>query len=109
MAKLVEVTNGVTDRVQRTLDWIHMPVPRDRRDDAYFRPLRSLSLSPDTELYVGLIHYSDGVAGTCSRIAIAEKFADGFGIATECGFGRRDPETVVELLKIHGEVARASN
>jgi hypothetical protein len=26
-------------------------------------------------------------------------------IATECGFGRRDPCTISELLRIHAEVA----
>jgi hypothetical protein len=28
-----------------------------------------------------------------------------FMIATECGFGRRDPETLQELLSIHATVA----
>ncbi len=43
---------------------IHMPVPRDRRDDAYFAPLARLGSSRDTELCLGLVHYTDGVAGT---------------------------------------------
>jgi hypothetical protein len=29
-----------------------------------------------------------------------------FSIATECGFGRRRPETIPELLRIHAAVAR---
>jgi hypothetical protein len=36
---------------------------------------------------------------------VAEKFAPEFSIATECGFGRRRPETIPELLRIHAEVA----
>jgi hypothetical protein len=28
-----------------------------------------------------------------------------FGIATECGFGRRDPATIPALLRLHAEVA----
>jgi hypothetical protein len=28
-----------------------------------------------------------------------------FGVATECGFGRRRPETLSELLRIHRQVA----
>ena len=28
-----------------------------------------------------------------------------FSIATECGFGRRDPKTIPELLRIHAEIA----
>jgi hypothetical protein len=30
-----------------------------------------------------------------------------FGIATECGFGRRPPETVPGLIDLHREVALA--
>jgi hypothetical protein len=31
-----------------------------------------------------------------------------FGIATECGFGRRPPETVPELLALHRAVLSAT-
>jgi hypothetical protein len=30
-----------------------------------------------------------------------------FGIATECGFGRRPPDTVSDLIELHREVAHA--
>ena len=43
---------------------------------------------------LGLVHYTDGVVGTRRRIATAGKYLDDFLIATECGFGRRPPETV---------------
>jgi hypothetical protein len=82
-----------------------MPVPRDRNDDAYFAPLSDLKLKPETELSLGLVHYTDGVAGTRRRLMTAERRAKGFSIATECGFGRRDPATIPELLRIHAEVA----
>ena len=68
-----------------------MPVPRDRSDDAYFAPLSRLRLHPETELCLGLVHYTDGVAGTRQRLAAAERHVARFSIATECGFGRRDP------------------
>ena len=51
------------------------------------------------------MHHTDGVAGTRKRIAAAEKHVRDFSIATECGFGRRRPETIPELLRIHAEVA----
>jgi hypothetical protein len=82
-----------------------MPVPRDRSDDAYFEPLARLKLQPETQLCLGLVHYTDGVAGTRKRLETAERHASGFSIATECGFGRRDPTTIAELLRIHAEVA----
>ena len=39
------------------------------------------------------------------RIATAEKFVRDFSIGTECGFGRREPSTVPELLRIHAQAA----
>jgi hypothetical protein len=82
-----------------------MPVPRDRSDEAYFAPLRGLHLRPETELCLGLVHYTDGLDGTRRRLATAEKFVKDFSIATECGFGRRDPATIPELLRIHAQAA----
>jgi hypothetical protein len=51
------------------------------------------------------VHYTDGVDGTKQRLATARRFATDFSIATECGFGRRDPDTIPELLRIHAAVA----
>jgi hypothetical protein len=82
-----------------------MPVPRDRTDDAYFAPLRNLKLRPETELYLGLVHMTDGVEGTRKRIETTRRFVPEFGVATECGLGRRPPETIPALLHIHAEVA----
>lgn len=103
--KLVEVANGISDGLQRSLNWISMPVPRNRSDDAYFAPLKNLQLHPETELYLGLVHYTDGVAGTQRRIEAAQRVVADFGVATECGFGRRPTETILDLLHIHSEVA----
>ena len=93
--------------IARPIALFHMPVPRDRSDDAYFVPLADLALRPETRLSLGLVHHTDGVAGTRKRLATAEKHASDFLIATECGFGRRAPETIPELLRIHAEVAKA--
>jgi hypothetical protein len=85
-----------------------MPVPRNRADDVYFAPLQQLRLRPETELCLGLIHYTDGVEGTNRRIETASRHVSHFSIATECGFGRRDPGTIPELLRIHAAVADLS-
>ena len=105
MADMVDYANRLSAQLRRPITQIHMPVPRDRSDDAYFKPLANLKLPPQSRLCLGLVHYTDGVAGTRARIAAAEKFLGDFGIATECGFGRRDPNTIPELLRIHAEVA----
>ncbi len=102
---LVEVSNRLKTTIRRPINWIHMPVPRDRSDDAYFAPLRGLKLAPETEIYVGLVHFTDGVPGAARRLAAAQKVLPEFGIATECGFGRRPVETVRPLLELHREIA----
>jgi hypothetical protein len=47
-SNLLEVANGVAKRVRRTIEWLHVPVPRERDDPAYFSPLRQLALGPNT-------------------------------------------------------------
>jgi hypothetical protein len=105
MGDMVDVANRLCAGTRRTIQLIHMPVPRDRSDDAYFAPLAGLRLKPETELSLGLVHYTDGVAGTRKRLATAERHVKDFSVATECGFGRRDPATIAELLRIHAEIA----
>lgn len=101
---MVRLANRLAKRLSRPLTWVHMPVPRDRADDAYFAPLRELALGP-AEIYLGLVHYTDGVPGTAKRIATASRHLEDFGIATECGLGRRPPETIAKLLQIHAAAA----
>src|SRR5690606_14854018 len=107
MGDMVDFANRVTRAVERPINLIHMPVPRDRDDDAYFAPLSRLALRPETELCLGLVAYTEGVEGTRRRLAAAERVVKDFSIATECGFGRRMPETVHDLLRIHAAVATA--
>jgi hypothetical protein len=105
MGDMVEFTNRLIRGLKRPAQLVHMPVPRDRYDEAYFAPLQALRLPAETELCLGLVHHTDGIAGTRRRLATAEKFVKAFSIATECGFGRRDPATIPELLRIHAQAA----
>src|ERR1700685_2584048 len=91
--------------LRRPLNWVHMPVPRDRDDDAYFAPLRALRLPESTQLFLGLVHATDGIDGVRRRTAAARRSPPPFGIATECGFGRRPPQTVAALLELHRTAA----
>jgi hypothetical protein len=104
-SSLVEVANGISARVKRSIQWIHLPVPRNRTDPAYFAPLRNLNLKPGAELYLGLLHMSDGIDGARQRINAAKTVVDDFGIGAECGMGRRDPSTIREFLKLHRAAA----
>jgi hypothetical protein len=104
----VRMLNEAVARAQRPVDFVHVAVPIDRSDDAYFAPLRDLRVG-DARVFLGLVHYHDGVEGTLNRARTAKKFIKDFGIATECGFGRRQPETLAELLKIHRTAAERIN
>jgi hypothetical protein len=103
MSDMVELANRLSAGITRNIGLIHMPVPRDRSDEAYFEPLRRLKLRSGTELCLGLVHHTDGIDGTRKRLATAQQFVRDFSIGTECGFGRRDPATIPELLRIHAE------
>jgi hypothetical protein len=105
MNDMVEFTNRLARQIKRPVQLVHMPVPRNRSDDAYFDPLKRLKLPPETELCLGIVHHTDGVEGTKRRLETAKRHASRFSIATECGFGRRDPATIPELLRIHATVA----
>jgi hypothetical protein len=82
-----------------------MPVPVDRNDDAYFRPLSDLSLQPETELYLGLIHHND-IKGNEAKLAAAQIYVMVDGISAECGLGRGNPDAFDEILENHLQLAR---
>jgi len=101
---VVRMANAACQEVTRPVDYFHMPVPRNRDDEAYFAPLKDLAIG-DAKLYLGLIHHTDGEEGAWRRVRAARGAVSGFGISTECGFGRRPKETIPELLRIHRAVA----
>jgi hypothetical protein len=67
------------------------------------------SLGMHGVVYLGLVHLTDGLEGAKRRLAAARRVVDvdDFGVATECGFGRRPAETVSALLELHQQVATA--
>ncbi len=105
-AILTELGNAIIGRAGREVNFLHLPVPRERSDEAYFAPLANLELGAATKLYLGLIHYDD-VAGDLARMAAAAKVCKDFGVASECGWGRTDPDRLRGLLQSHGQAARA--
>lgn len=104
---MVEFANRVSRQISRDINLFHMPVPRERKDAAYFEPLKNLAMRPESALCLGLVHHTDGLAGTLARMAMARNYVKDFLVGTECGFGRREPGTIAELLKIHAEAAEA--
>ncbi|HEU0164240.1 MAG TPA: hypothetical protein VFQ54_04290, partial [Thermomicrobiales bacterium] len=102
---LAAVLTGIFENATRPITWVHLPVPIERDDEAFFAPLANVPWPADTEVYLGLIHHEDGVEGAERRAKAAEKFVPNFGVATECGFGRGPRERTPGLLDLHAAVA----
>ncbi|KAI9696299.1 MAG: hypothetical protein M1820_008222 [Bogoriella megaspora] len=98
---VVELANGLINTVSKThtVEWIHLPVPRDRVDIEYFAPLNKLNLG-SSRVYLGLVHANDE-DGTRNRISVARAACShAFGVATECGLGRTPKEEIESILTI---------
>ena len=119
MGLMVDVAQRVIGGCKegRRLDFLHFPVPKDRTDTAYFVPLKQFldrcktnkgKEAANLEIYLGLVHHNDE-AGTRQRIAAAAEVLQesryGFGVATECGFGRTPKEETEGILSIMRDVS----
>jgi hypothetical protein len=103
---MVAMANAIAAGVKRPIQFFHMPVPKPRTDDAFFAPLKNLKLGPETELYLGLVHYNDA-AGDAARLAAARRHARVDGVGTECGMARGDPARLPALLAAHVKAVEA--
>jgi hypothetical protein len=104
-ANLVRFANALFAASARPITWLHLPVPIERDDDAYFAPLGALELPAETELYVGVVHREDSEPGARRRIETALRHLPRFGVATECGMGRAPAGTTEDILRTHAAVA----
>lgn len=104
---LADVLRGILATAPRRVDWVHLPVPIERDDAAYFAPLAEVAVPEGTELYLGLLHHEDGVEGALRRADAAATAVSAFGVGTECGFGRGPSERTPALLDLHAAVATA--
>lgn len=102
----VAVINRIVDQISRNVQFWHVPVPVDRDDDAYFSPLSQLQIGTGCDLFLGLIHDSDDLKSNRARMDAAAKYYSDFGIAAECGLGRRKSEDVAAIIRLHGEIAK---
>lgn len=113
LAMQVRLANGISMRLQRSLNWIAFTVPQYRRDIDYFGPLRTLQVSPSTELNFALVPYhpAEQEPGTTrdqirliDDLVSRESMGAEWGICTECGMGRVEREDVPHLLDLHREL-----
>jgi hypothetical protein len=104
LSTAVRLTAELQRQSAHPIAFVHMPVPLGRSDDAYFAPLSSADFTGSMRLVLGLVHDADGLEGCRGRIAAARRHVSDFDIATECGFGRRDPSTIGALLSLHRDL-----
>jgi hypothetical protein len=102
----VQVVKAAARALDRPIDYAHMAVQATNGfDESYYAPLAWLDPG-EIHVYLGLVHLHDGVEGALRRIEIARRYHHNFGIATQCGWGRRPPEESVEaLLELERAVA----
>lgn len=103
--RIVDLANGISGLVGRSIDWIHFPVPKQTRDAGYFAPLDHLNLRDETRLFLGVIHSDDDIAVTHHQMALAAQRIGEFGVAGECGLGNLAASEVVPVLTKHRLVA----
>jgi hypothetical protein len=105
---LAGVAQQLLNRVQRQINWIHVPV-HERANAAWFSPLAGLDRG-ETELYLGLVRLTDGLS-ECQRKVAAAAACQPFGVATPCGLGRvtsadgGSPANLRKLLDLHASLA----
>ena len=100
----VKVSNILAREISRPFNFVHMPVPVDRSDKAYYSPLADLEVSNETQVILGLVHDSQTDKENIRRIKTAQIFLSHFGIATECGLGRRQGHSIPKLLALHNRL-----
>jgi hypothetical protein len=96
LKRTVELINTVVARVDRRVDWVHIPT-LDTLNQPFYAPLANLEVK-GARIYLGAIH---NMATLKPRLDIARKFLPEFGLAAYCGFGRTPSEQLPQILRDH--------
>jgi hypothetical protein len=104
----VDAANLLTEQISRRIDYLHLPMLPEHGPEDYAK-LAGLRLSPETKLFLGILHRGDGVEGVRQRLELAAAVVDDFGIGHFCGLrdlNQVGTEGLDELLELHGQAAR---
>lgn len=107
----VQVANGVSAAALRLVNWFSFTVPQYQREASFFAPLRDLRTGEGTELYFALVPYhpaeqEPGTTGEQVRLVDQYLGQQGWGICTECGMARAEPDEIPVLLDQHREILK---
>lgn len=98
----VTLANLIVESADRPVDWLHIPT-LNRTEERFFAPLADLRPGA-TRIYLGLIHNMDTYR---TRLEIARRYLDTFGVGAYCGFGRHASDELPGLLNDHLAAADA--
>lgn len=103
-AVLVDTANAISQKIQRPIAYIHIPLIPEHDKPEHYAPFKALKLHPETKLILGLVNLLDGVEGAKRRIALAEAVVSpDFGVAMFCGAGHPPPPgSFLEYLREMG-------
>ena len=104
---MVDFTNELVAAIKHPIAWVHMPVPREREDVAYFAPLKGLKIDRRTRTISGTrASYrwrGRRATSTCSGKTSCDQFRRSYRMR----LWPPPAETVPDLIELHREVARA--
>jgi SAM-dependent methyltransferase len=106
LGRMVEVASALAASIDRPVNWIHVPLPAGRRENAFIEPLRDLRLPAETELYLGMLDPTAPADGVTPLAALAHSLVGEFGMATPCGWGRLPPAQLPKLIAAHVRASR---
>jgi len=106
-SKLVSVANLVAGGLRRDLNWLHLTVPIDRKIRPITRLWQRSSLAAQTELYLGLIHFNDGIIGARKRIESQANTLSDLECPPSAGSVETTRKPLPELMRIHTAIEHA--
>ena len=102
--RAVALANAIIEGVGRRVDWVHIPL-LNRSEESYYAPLANLK-PKDARIYLGMIHNMDTFE---RRLTLARRHLPQFGVGAYCGFGRRFPAEMPEVLRAHVSALEIAN
>ena len=106
-AILVEMMNGIAAATKRRIDFLHIPVPKDRTDDAFYAPLKDFKRPSGHQALSRLAAPRRRRGRQDARRGREAVMSTEFGLSAECGWGRTEPGRLPGLLKGHRVAAEA--
>ena len=97
----IQVANSLVQNIEQShhVEYIHIPVPKEKVDEEYFKIMGDLALG-DTQLFLGVVYAGDE-AGTRKRLeAVQAVYPNIAGVGIESGMDRMSQEDFGDVLEI---------